>query len=152
MGVLLSGDCTLHVAMSSNNYSFEYYSCSHSLFFSQILYTFPEADPTNFLVALASYLFPDSPVGLQDITDILRKCEALAATSFTIKEAVTWGADFRMPLAVHTRDVDDLRLLDSNLEGLIRLRQPQFEFSRLSVDSVPLIGSKNRLAALDDDK
>ena len=43
------------------------------------LYSSPEADPTNYLVALASCLFPDSPFGLQDITDILMKCEALVA-------------------------------------------------------------------------
>ena len=87
-------------------------------------------------MALASRLFPDSPCGLQDISDIFKKCEDTVATIFNIEDAVTWGDDFRMPLAVHTRDLDDLRRLDNNLEALIRLRQTQCQFTRLSVESV----------------
>ena len=37
------------------------------LFLSPILYSSTEADPTNYLVALESCLFPVSPFGLQDI-------------------------------------------------------------------------------------
>ena len=73
-GVTCLANVPLHVALPSNDYSCEFYSCSPSLFIS----------PPNYLMALAIRLFPDSPCGLQDISDIFKKCEATVATIFTI--------------------------------------------------------------------
>ena len=89
-GVTCLANVLLHVALPSNNYSCEFYSCSPSLFISPIIYTSSEADPTHYLMALASRLFPDSPCGLQDISDIFKKCEDAVATIFNIQDAVTW--------------------------------------------------------------
>ena len=64
---------------------------------------------------------------------------------FSIHDAVVWGDNFVFPSDVHTRDFNNLVLLEFDLFRFVQLWHSEGSHIRLSVENIRLSGGEHRV-------